>query len=53
MRIWKILGIAGAPGVGKSIDKPAPPTVLPGAGAPKGKKAEEESKNIPDVVSTG
>jgi hypothetical protein len=42
-----------APGVGKSLEKPAPPTVLPGANAPKGKKAEEESKNIPDVVSTG
>jgi hypothetical protein len=42
-----------APGVGKSIDKPAPPTVLNGADAPKGKKAAEEMKNIPDVVSTG
>ncbi len=42
-----------APGVGKSLDKPAPPTVLQGPNSPKGKKAEEESKNIPDVVSTG
>ncbi|HXB15545.1 MAG TPA: zinc ribbon domain-containing protein [Solirubrobacteraceae bacterium] len=42
-----------APGVGKSLTKPAPPTVLQGPNAPKGKKAEEESKNIPDVVSTG
>ena len=42
-----------APGVGKTLSKPAPPTVLQGPNAPKGKKAEEESKNIPDVVSTG
>jgi hypothetical protein len=42
-----------APGVGQSLSKPAPPTVLQGPNAPKGKKAEEESKNIPDVVSTG
>jgi hypothetical protein len=42
-----------APGVGKSLSKPAPPSVLPGPNAAKGKKAEEESKNIPDVVSTG
>jgi hypothetical protein len=42
-----------APGVGKSLDKPAPPTVLNGPDAPKGKKAAEEMKNIPDVVSTG
>jgi hypothetical protein len=42
-----------APGVGKNLDKPAPPTVLNGPDAPKGKKAAEEMKNIPDVVSTG
>jgi hypothetical protein len=42
-----------APGVGNSLDKPAPPTVLQGPSSPKGKKAEEESKNIPNVVSTG
>ena len=42
-----------APGVGKSLSKPAPPSVLQGPNAAKGKKAEEESKNIPDVVSTG
>jgi hypothetical protein len=42
-----------APGVGSSLSKPAPPTVLQGPNSPKGKKAEEESKNIPNVVSTG
>jgi hypothetical protein len=42
-----------APGVGSSLSKPAPPSVLQGPNSPKGKKAEEESKNIPNVVSTG
>jgi hypothetical protein len=42
-----------APGVGENLSKPAPPTVLQGPNSPKGKKAEEESKNIPNVVSTG
>ncbi len=42
-----------APGVGQSLTKPAPPSVLQGPSGAHGKKAVEESKNIPDVVSTG
>jgi hypothetical protein len=42
-----------APGVGESLSKPAPPSVLQGPSGAHGKKAVEESKNIPDVVSTG
>jgi len=43
----------GAPGVGSSISKPAPPTVLNGLHSSKGKSYEEKSKNLPNVVETG
>jgi hypothetical protein len=42
----------GSGGVGSSLTKPAPPTVLPSAGK-KGKSYEQESKNLPNVISTG
>jgi hypothetical protein len=39
-------------GVGESIDKPAPPSVLEGLKKAKGKSYEEKSKNLPNVVGT-
>jgi hypothetical protein len=39
--------------VGSSPTKPAPATVLKKLGKSHGKKYEEESKNLPDVVETG
>jgi len=45
-------GAAGAAGGGGSLSKPAPASVLPSPGK-KGKTYEQESKNLPNVVSTG
>jgi hypothetical protein len=46
-------GASGAGGgIGSSITKPAPPTVLKGL-SKKGKSYEQESKNLPNVISTG
>jgi hypothetical protein len=43
----------GRGGVGSSLSKPAPPTVLQGLSKKKGQSYEQESKNLPNVVSTG
>jgi hypothetical protein len=45
-------GAAGAAGAGGSLSKPAPASVLPSPGK-KGKSYEQESKNLPNVISTG
>ena len=45
-------GTSGASGGGSSLSKPAPPSVLPSP-SKKGKSYEQESKNLPNVVSTG
>ena len=45
-------GASGAAGGGSSLNKPAPPSVLPSP-SKKGKSYEQESKNLPNVVSTG
>jgi hypothetical protein len=42
----------GSSGVGSSESHPAPPSVL-NNGSKKGKSYEQESKNLPNVVSTG
>jgi len=39
-------------GVGESLSKPAPPSVLEGLKGSKGKSYEEKSKNLPNVVGT-
>ncbi len=44
---------SGGGGVGSSLSKPAPPTVLQKLSNKKGKSYEQESKNLPDVISTG
>jgi hypothetical protein len=50
-------GAAGAggskSGVGASESHPAPPTVLKNLAKKKGKNYEQESKNLPNVISTG
>lgn len=46
-------GTGSSGGVGSSPSKPAPPSVLKHLGGSHGKKYEEESKNLPDVVETG
>jgi hypothetical protein len=50
-------GAAGAAeskaGVGASESHPAPPTVLKNLAKKKGKNYEQESKNLPNVISTG
>jgi hypothetical protein len=46
-------GSAGKGGVGSSLSKPAPPTVLQNLSKTKGKSYEQESKNLPNVISTG
>jgi hypothetical protein len=50
-------GAAGAAGsksgVGASESHPAPPTVLKNLATKKGKNYEQESKNLPNVISTG
>ena len=40
-------------GVGYSLTKPAPPTVVKKELTKKGKGYEQESKNLPNVISTG
>jgi hypothetical protein len=45
-------GAAGGAGGGGSLSKPAPPSVLPPP-QKKGKAYEQESKNLPNVISTG
>jgi hypothetical protein len=40
------------PGVGNSLSKPAPPTVLESK-PKKGQSYEQKSKNLPNVISTG
>ena len=40
-------------GVGESVTKPAPPSVLDKLKGTKGKSYEDQSKNLPDVVETG
>jgi hypothetical protein len=40
-------------GVGESVNKPAPPSVLNKLKGAKGKSYEEKSKELPDVVETG
>jgi len=44
---------AGKSGVGASESHPAPPSVIENLRKHKGKSYEEESKNLPNVVSTG
>jgi hypothetical protein len=39
--------------VGSSPSKPAPPSVLQSLSKKKGKSYEQESKNLPNVISTG
>jgi hypothetical protein len=49
-------GAASTPGLGgrgSSLSKPAPPTVLQNLSKKKGKNYEQESKNLPNVISTG
>jgi hypothetical protein len=46
------VGAAGAAGGGGSLSKPAPASVLPSS-QKKGKAYEQESKNLPNVISTG
>jgi hypothetical protein len=46
-------GSAGGPGVGSSLSHPAPPSALQNLSKKKGKSYEEESKNLPNVISTG
>ncbi len=43
----------GASGVGSSESHPAPATVLKSLAKKKGKSYEQESKNLPNVISTG
>lgn len=40
-------------GVGASESHPAPPTILKNLSKKKGKNYEQESKNLPNVISTG
>jgi hypothetical protein len=40
-------------GVGYSLSKPAPPTVVKKESTKKGQSYEQESKNLPNVISTG
>ena len=46
---------AGGPksGVGASESHPAPPTVLKSLSHKKGKNYEQESKSLPNIISTG
>ncbi len=43
----------GASGAGSSEAHPAPPTVVQNLAKKKGKSYEQESKNLPNVISTG
>jgi hypothetical protein len=44
---------AGGSGGGSSLSHPAPPSVVQNLSKKKGKSYEEESKNLPNVISTG
>jgi hypothetical protein len=46
-------GAGGKSGVGSSPSNPAPPAVVESLKGKSGKSYEQESKNLPDVVSTG
>jgi hypothetical protein len=46
-------GSAGGAGGGSSLSHPAPPSALQNLSRKKGKSYEEESKNLPNVISTG
>jgi hypothetical protein len=46
-------GAAGGSGAGSSLTHPAPPSVVQNLSKKKGKSYEEESKNLPNVISTG
>lgn len=46
-------GSAGGSGGGSSLSHPAPPSVVQNLSKKKGKSYEEESKNLPNVISTG
>jgi hypothetical protein len=46
-------GGAGGSGAGSSLSHPAPPSVVQNLSKKKGKSYEEESKNLPNVISTG
>jgi hypothetical protein len=46
-------GSPGKSGVGSSESHPAPPTVVQNLSKKKGKSYEQESKNLPNVISTG
>jgi hypothetical protein len=46
-------GAGGKSGVGSSPSNPAPPTVVESLKGKSGKNYEQESKNLPNVVSTG
>jgi hypothetical protein len=46
-------GSPGGSGVGSSLSHPAPPSVVQNLSKKKGKSYEEESKNLPNVISTG
>jgi hypothetical protein len=46
-------GSAGGSGAGSSLSHPAPPSVVQNLSKKKGKSYEEESKNLPNVISTG
>ncbi len=46
-------GAAGGSGAGSSESHPAPPSVLKNLSKKKGQSYEQESKNLPNVVSTG
>jgi hypothetical protein len=43
----------GVGGAGSSLSKPAPPTVLQNLSKKRGKSYEQESKNLPNQISTG
>ncbi len=43
----------GKSGVGNSESKPAPPSVVQNLSKKKGQSYEQESKNLPNVISTG
>jgi len=43
----------GSAGAGSSLSHPASPSVLKSLSKSKGKSYEEQSKNLPNVVSTG
>jgi hypothetical protein len=46
-------GLSHHSGVGYSLSKPAPPSVVKKESTKKGQSYEQESKNLPNVISTG